>query len=689
MLSREEIIKTLQKQYTNEKGDYIINKEHKFWKLFREVGYEEIKESGFIVKKENDQWILKEKTNILSFIDKIKEDQQKIKIKEIQNIEKFWTLYQTGGKTTLIKHGFKIIKDDKNNEWYIIRTTSNILQFTKNIQQKGEKIKTKDIKNEKDFWALYNNGGKKTLNEHGYRIQKIKDEWTLYKSENITPEIQKTREIVYKKEDIKGKYGTESLLEHQIEHTKTIIQAIKNYKSALDASDTGTGKTYTALATASELEKFPIIICPKTIIGQWQETLEKFNINGYISNYEQFVRGNTPYYKKPKEKRKKGEWDIPQNCIIILDEAHYLKHITSQRSRMVNQLNEPCLFLSATIAEKIQHTDVIGRKLQIFKTLGSYMNAYGYKKNKYGQYHHAATCNAYKFGYSNCGCGGGKEILNRIKNIIHNKDMPRGSRMNINDVKDIKKLFIHIHSLSIEEEKQKLIENTYLHAEKETKEKRKQIEKIRKEIQQAKEKTEMQRKLATLHSEILTEMLRARQIAEFEKIEAITQMADDEIQEGSSIVITFSFKDSVHKCAELLRQKKHDVGIIIGRTGKTENDKEDNYEIAKKFREDKLRVVVCTIKSGGQSISLHDEYNGKYPRIALINNDWEAINLKQTIGRVRRTGSKTQAICKILYIRGTIEEKIATRVQEKLEAIETINNEEIKIDITENAIYET
>ena len=59
----------------------------------------------------------------------------------------------------------------------------------------------------------------------------------------------------------------EKLLKYQIEHTKNLINIIKKNKTCLDASDTGTGKTYCAIALCKQLNLKPFIICPKSVIS--------------------------------------------------------------------------------------------------------------------------------------------------------------------------------------------------------------------------------------------------------------------------------------------------------------------------------------------------------------------------------------------------------------------------------------
>ena len=71
------------------------------------------------------------------------------------------------------------------------------------------------------------------------------------------------------------------LLEYQIEHTNNLIRILTNNNTCLDASDTGTGKTYSAVAVCAHLQLIPIIVCPKSIISNWRRICIDFNVKKF------------------------------------------------------------------------------------------------------------------------------------------------------------------------------------------------------------------------------------------------------------------------------------------------------------------------------------------------------------------------------------------------------------------------
>ena len=89
----------------------------------------------------------------------------------------------------------------------------------------------------------------------------------------------------------------------------------------------------------------------------------------------------------------------------------------------------------------------------------------------------------------------------------------------------------------------------------------------------------------------------------------------------------------------------------------------------KLFRSDRIPCAVLNISAGGVGISLH----GERQRLSLISPSWSAIELIQTVGRVRRAGG-SHSVQKILFASGTVEEAVCARVRSKVGCIETLND---------------
>jgi len=72
--------------------------------------------------------------------------------------------------------------------------------------------------------------------------------------------------------------NTTGLLLPQVAHVKALIDSLYRNGFAIDMSETGTGKTYAAAAVVREMNRPAVVICPKTVIPQWEKILKTFDL---------------------------------------------------------------------------------------------------------------------------------------------------------------------------------------------------------------------------------------------------------------------------------------------------------------------------------------------------------------------------------------------------------------------------
>jgi superfamily II DNA or RNA helicase len=69
-----------------------------------------------------------------------------------------------------------------------------------------------------------------------------------------------------------------TLYPRQEEHMTKLMSILRDHKSALDSSETGTGKTIVGAEIASRANKtdrMPVlVVCPKSVIPAWKRELE-------------------------------------------------------------------------------------------------------------------------------------------------------------------------------------------------------------------------------------------------------------------------------------------------------------------------------------------------------------------------------------------------------------------------------
>lgn len=487
----------------------------------------------------------------------------------------------------------------------------------------------------------------------------------------------------------------EMLKQFQVEHVQNLIYALKKYGVALDASDTGTGKTYAAIAIAAALGLNVIVVCPKSVIPNWHNVCAEFDVEqSMIVNYESLkngkyyvtlgdfldeVRTNCPYIEfirdeildpmtlepiltasgRPKTRVVGIEWSIPNNTLVIFDEAHNSKNgmnnsIPTINSRMMimsrpqfdTQRNTFGLCLSATITDKLENFDVIGYMLGLFPR---------YSKKSYQQFSRKLP----------------NEHAERIQSI-HNILYPaRASRMNIRKIKELtgdsqfKKNDIKAKTYELDADACDEIEAAH--------------ESIRRAMIALRNKQNVD------GEHPLTVILRQRQRIELLKIPIFVEKIRKHIQRNKSVTVFVNFKETLDTIAQQILTGTDDwMGMLPDefdfiRGGQTSDERE---EIRKKFQNDELRLLICNIDASREGISLHD-IHGVYSRRSLISPTWNGIRLKQVFGRGYRANAKSDMVQRVIYVKSengqpAIEQMMCDNMNETLKNIALLNEGDLQ-----------
>lgn len=122
---------------------------------------------------------------------------------------------------------------------------------------------------------------------------------------------------------------------HQTTNARDLFLAVQAHGCALDVSDTGTGKSLTALIVAAALERNPFVICPLSVGPGWEAKFAAVGVEGGWLNYE---------------KARKPGWTPPPNSLVIFDEAHRCKSPSSKQAELLMRVSatHSTLLLSAT-----------------------------------------------------------------------------------------------------------------------------------------------------------------------------------------------------------------------------------------------------------------------------------------------------------------------------------------------------
>lgn len=449
----------------------------------------------------------------------------------------------------------------------------------------------------------------------------------------------------------------QKLLSYQIPHFLQLEEVLKINNCVLDASDTGTGKTYIALALSYQLNLNPFIICPKSVITSWINAAKLFDVEIFgIANYEmlksckyytsKLEKVYCPYMEKymiPKNDNQRDEngkvpkiedfcFNLPKDTLVIFDEAHRCKNHKSITSRLLLSINRcqcKILLLSATISDKIDCFKPFGVVFGFYDDVKKFkMWIRKVKKSKVIYYKDKDLTD--------------DEIT---LDIIHDKVFPhKGSRMKIKELGD---LF----------PSNQVISQSYMCANKD--EVQKQYDIIKEAFEEL--------KIKELRSNALGKLIRARMKIEMFKLPIMLDIIEEALDSKYSVVIFVNYIDTMNYLAHYFQTDC----LINGQ--QTRQDRDDSIE---NFQSNKSNIIIAIIQAGGVGISLHD-IHGDHPRMSIISPTWSGQDMKQALGRIHRANAKTPSLQRIIYCADTYEEQICMLIQQKLTNITAINDRDL------------
>lgn len=426
-----------------------------------------------------------------------------------------------------------------------------------------------------------------------------------------------------------------TLFPKQRESVDFILQALTNHRCALDSSSTGVGKTVIACRVAAEFKQYVAVVCPKIVIPHWERELREVGIKPiFVTNYEKLKLGNGQYITKIGKKI--FRWHLPPDTLIIWDECHKCKSPFSQNSQMLvsaKQAGYHNLLLSATACQDPTEMRSLGFALGLhslnkadgkLRSWPSWMMQYGCRKD---QWHNWVAGPVPKLVPLN------QEMYSKNCVKLTPHDLPSAFTDN------------HIITEPLAFSWCGLIDNYYSESG------------ITSDVID----DLLENNSASQH--ILVQILRARQLAEAEKVYDIVGLIKNACAEGFSVAVFVNFVDTVKSLA----QQFPNASVIVG--GQSAMVREDNVQ---RFQTNQTNVIICNIAAGGVGVSLHDTEGG-HPRMSFISPTFNVKDYIQTLGRIHRANAKSPAIQRVLVASKTIEEKIVDKLEQKRLSLDTLH----------------
>ncbi len=427
------------------------------------------------------------------------------------------------------------------------------------------------------------------------------------------------------------KYSNRPPLPHQ----KEAIQKLVENKKFILADDMGLGKTTSTIIAALETgAKKVLIICPATLKINWKREIENYTDKSVFisegknfSTEHDFVIINYDIIKNFHDSKKKDNSEILKSNfdLVVIDEAHYIKNVTAQRTKLINDLvkNVDRIWL-------LTGTPMTSRPIDYFNLLSLVDSPTAKNWMAYA----IRYCQGYQFNV------GGRKIWNvtGASNLEELRDRTLGLTLrrlkeNVLDLPD------------------KIITPVYLRL------KSKDYEEVMGEYYDWYDKNPDESKSLTVQ---FTKLTKIRQIIANEKINQTIELAENILEQGKKVIIFCNFTESL----DIITQH---FGKIAVKLNGTMSKVEKQYSVDQFQENEKIRVFVGNIKAAGVGITLTAAE-------AVIMNDLSFLpsDHAQAEDRSYRYGQKNNVLVYYPIFENTIEGIIYDILNNKKQVIATV-----------------
>jgi superfamily II DNA or RNA helicase len=487
---------------------------------------------------------------------------------------------------------------------------------------------------------------------------------------------------------------------HQSEPANRLIDILSKHNSAVDLSDTGTGKTYVASAVACHFNQPTLVIAPKIALTAWRRAAEHFGDKFSVINYELLRMGHSglgQWENQEKVDAGRKTYFTCQCCQQVVDVAspempacythptgihcivarkktvHYGRFVfhSGIKFAIFDEVHR-CGGLDSLNAELL-----IAAKRQGIRTLGLSataacsplnMRALGYLLDFHSLDHDHivpgkgmklrnfyAWARKYKCWNDPQFRGfkwfAGRDEQLKIMSDIRDSIIPaRGVRVRTTDIPGFpaREITAELYDLDQIDEIDKLYE------------------------QMADALSELDRRCAAdkASEHPLTKILRARQRIELLKVPVAVELCADFRAKGYSVALFVNFKATISELCRRLNCSAIIDGSVVGDARQRTIDD---------FQSDQINCILVNSEAGGIAVSLHDT-EGNHPRVGLVFPTFSAVTMKQVFGRLHRDGGKSTCHYRMILAANTVETSIHRALRGKLNNLDALNDADLMPD---------
>jgi SNF2 family DNA or RNA helicase len=415
--------------------------------------------------------------------------------------------------------------------------------------------------------------------------------------------------------------------------------------SGILADDMGLGKTIQAISILSDLpdNSISMVICPKTLLYNWGAEIEKFNKNLSYIIYEGNQHDRVKMRKNLNVNVVLASYSIIQNDIddlslidfdyLILDEAQHIKNALAQRSKAVKKLK-------ANHKMILSGTPIENNPAELWSIFDFLIPGYLPSLKKFKSEFMGTNQIDYK----------SQEKLSSLISPFIFRRKKQDVLIELPD-KQIQTVFCKMTDIQ---------EKLYLQV----------LDDLKTRF------SALMKDLDKNYIHVLAALTRLRQICnhpmlvnkdihqnlEFSgKMELLKELIEDAVSSGKKLLVFSQFVQMLKLLEKLMKDLKIPFEYMDGST-RDRQKRINNFN-----NNNSIRVFLISLKTGGYGLNLTAA-----DTVIIVDPWWNPMGENQAIDRAHRIGQTKKVLVYKTITKNTIEEKILTLQQSKLEMFEAL-----------------
>ena len=439
------------------------------------------------------------------------------------------------------------------------------------------------------------------------------------------------------------------LFKHQQDAYDFALDAFEKGKAVALLADMGTGKSMMTIAITGTLEadkgvKKMLVVCPKSIVGVWEDEFRKFAdyryaltvLDGTMEkkrasfNYMQGAALQIIVVNYESCWRLEAEITKWKPDLIVCDESSKIKTPSASQSKALHRLGRQSKYNII-----LTGTPITGSPLDIFSQYkflddSIFGTSFYLFRNRY----------AILGGYQNRMIVGYRhldELVEKVHSIAF--------RIKIEDAVDLPPFIDETRAITLEPKAQSL----YRMLEQDC-----YAELANGEVTARNVLTQLLRLAQCTGGFIRDDIKGEAQQVSGAKLDALEDIIDTCLDEEKKVVVFARFVPEIEAIAAMLKKKKIGYAQIYGATT-------DRADQVKKFQEDpEIKVFIGQLQTTGMGLTL------TAANVAVFYSlDFSYANYEQSRARIHRIGQKQKCLYIHLVGKGTVDEKILNALKHK------------------------